>query len=208
MEETGATASFISVPPRFAADAIVEAAAAGISFIVCITEGIPAQDEALTYNRLVGSSPARGCWGRTARGSSAPASATSASPRATSLCAGGPGRHRQPVRHADVSGAARALPAGHRPDDLRGHRRRPGARHQLHRLPGGVRGRPRDQGHDDDRRDRRFRGGAGGRVHRCAHDQAGGGLHRRGHRAAGRKMGHAGAIMSGSQGPPRPRWTR
>jgi len=53
VEKTGATASFVVVPPRFACDAILEAAAAGISFIVCITEGIPAQDEALTYNRLV-----------------------------------------------------------------------------------------------------------------------------------------------------------
>ncbi len=53
VEATGANASFISVPPRFAADAIVEAAAAGVPFVVCITEGIPAQDEALAYNRLV-----------------------------------------------------------------------------------------------------------------------------------------------------------
>jgi len=50
--ETGADASFVSVPPPFACDAILEAAAAGIRFIVCITEGIPAQDEALTFNRL------------------------------------------------------------------------------------------------------------------------------------------------------------
>ncbi len=52
VEATGADASFVVVPPRFACDAILEAAVAGISFIVCITEGIPAQDEALTYNRL------------------------------------------------------------------------------------------------------------------------------------------------------------
>ena len=53
VDATGAVASFVVVPPRFACDAILEAAAAGISFIVCITEGIPAQDEALAYNRLV-----------------------------------------------------------------------------------------------------------------------------------------------------------
>jgi succinyl-CoA synthetase alpha subunit len=51
--ETGATASFISVPPRAAPAAILEAAEAGIPFVVCITEGIPAQDEARVYNTLV-----------------------------------------------------------------------------------------------------------------------------------------------------------
>jgi succinyl-CoA synthetase alpha subunit len=55
---TGADASFVVVPPKFAAAAIVEAADAGISFIVCITEGIPAQDEALFYNRLRREHPA------------------------------------------------------------------------------------------------------------------------------------------------------
>ncbi len=54
---TGANASFVSVPPRFAADAILEAAAAGVGFIVCITEGIPAHDEARAYNTLVESYP-------------------------------------------------------------------------------------------------------------------------------------------------------
>ena len=54
---TGANASFASVPPRFAADAILEAAAAGVGFIVCITEGIPAHDEARAYNVLVDSYP-------------------------------------------------------------------------------------------------------------------------------------------------------
>ncbi len=49
---TGATASFIAVPPKAASAAIIEAAAAGIAFIVCITEGIPAQDEAKTFNLL------------------------------------------------------------------------------------------------------------------------------------------------------------
>lgn len=44
---TGANASFVVVPPRFAPEAILEAAAAGIPLIVCITEFIPAKDEAM-----------------------------------------------------------------------------------------------------------------------------------------------------------------
>ena len=50
--ETGATASFVVVPPAGATAAILEAAEAGIDFIVCITEGIPAHDEARCYNIL------------------------------------------------------------------------------------------------------------------------------------------------------------
>ena len=53
VKATGADASFIAVPPKAASAAILEAAAAGVKFIVCITEGIPAQDEARTYNTLV-----------------------------------------------------------------------------------------------------------------------------------------------------------
>jgi len=49
---TGATASFVAVPPKAAPAAILEAAAAGVGFIVCITEGIPAQDEAKVFNTL------------------------------------------------------------------------------------------------------------------------------------------------------------
>jgi len=44
VDATGADVSIIFVPPAFAADAVMEAAAAGIAVIVCITEGIPTKD--------------------------------------------------------------------------------------------------------------------------------------------------------------------
>jgi succinyl-CoA synthetase alpha subunit len=44
VEKTGADTSIIFVPPAFAADAIMEAADAGIKVIICITEGIPTKD--------------------------------------------------------------------------------------------------------------------------------------------------------------------
>jgi succinyl-CoA synthetase alpha subunit len=50
--ETGANTSLVIVPPRFAADAILEAADAGIEQIVCITEGIPAHDMLEVYHYL------------------------------------------------------------------------------------------------------------------------------------------------------------
>ena len=61
VQETGANASLIFVPPAFCGDAILEAAEAGVELVICITEGIPTIDmikakEAIRYNnvRLVG----------------------------------------------------------------------------------------------------------------------------------------------------------
>lgn len=52
VSETGANASVIFVPAPFAADAVMEAAEAGIEVIVCITEGIPVHDELKMYWRV------------------------------------------------------------------------------------------------------------------------------------------------------------
>src|SRR5256714_8652132 len=49
---TGANTAMIFVPPRFAADSILEAEDAGISLIIAITEGIPARDELRVYNHI------------------------------------------------------------------------------------------------------------------------------------------------------------
>jgi succinyl-CoA synthetase alpha subunit len=49
--ETGANTAMIFVPPRFAADSILEAADAGIALVIAITEGIPAHDELRVYTQ-------------------------------------------------------------------------------------------------------------------------------------------------------------
>jgi succinyl-CoA synthetase alpha subunit len=59
VDATGANTAMTFVPPPFAADAIMEAAAAGIALVVAITEGIPAQDEARVYNYVSQTSGAR-----------------------------------------------------------------------------------------------------------------------------------------------------
>jgi succinyl-CoA synthetase alpha subunit len=52
VEATGATASCIFIPAPGVKGAVMEAAEAGITFIVCITEGVPAHDEAWFFNKL------------------------------------------------------------------------------------------------------------------------------------------------------------
>ena len=54
VKATSADVSIIFVPPAFAADAIMEAADAGIALVVCITEGIPVQDMVKAKNFLAG----------------------------------------------------------------------------------------------------------------------------------------------------------
>ena len=52
VEQTGADASLIFVPPPFAADAIVEAVDAGINVVACITEGMPVQDSIMVMRYI------------------------------------------------------------------------------------------------------------------------------------------------------------
>jgi succinyl-CoA synthetase alpha subunit len=52
MAQVQPNTAMIFVPPRFAADAILEAAAAGVRLVIAITEGIPAHDELRVYNTL------------------------------------------------------------------------------------------------------------------------------------------------------------
>ncbi len=52
VDKVGANTAMVFVPPRFAADSILEAEDAGIELIICITEGVPAHDELRVYNTL------------------------------------------------------------------------------------------------------------------------------------------------------------
>jgi succinyl-CoA synthetase alpha subunit len=54
VKSTGADVSIIFVPPAFAADAIMEAAEAGVKLVICITEGIPTQDMVNVKHYLAG----------------------------------------------------------------------------------------------------------------------------------------------------------
>src|SRR6201999_3569505 len=52
VQEKGANTAMIFVPPRFAADSILEAADAGVDLVIAITEGIPAHDMLRVYTHL------------------------------------------------------------------------------------------------------------------------------------------------------------
>jgi succinyl-CoA synthetase alpha subunit len=59
VDQAGANTAMIFVPPRFAADSILEAAEAGIALIICITEGIPVHDMLRVYTHIKRSQTSR-----------------------------------------------------------------------------------------------------------------------------------------------------
>ena len=158
MKETGADVSVVFVPPAFAKDAVVEAIDAQIPLSVVITEGIPVHDTASFFQYAVNAGTTRiigpNCPGLISPGKS------NAGIIPADITQSRPDRSGQQVGHADLPDDVRA--ARHRLLHRGRHRRRPGHRHDAHRLPRGVRGRRRDRRDRDDRRDRRRRRGAGG----------------------------------------------
>ena len=137
---TGANTSMIFVGPRFAAEAILEAADAGLDLVVCITEGIPARDMAEVHAYLKG------------------ARTVLVGPNCPGVISPGlanvgiiPGEICSPGRVGFVSRSGTLVyqivhELTHdrdRPVDLHRHGRRPGPRHRVHRGADAVRGRPR-----------------------------------------------------------------
>jgi succinyl-CoA synthetase alpha subunit len=150
VDATGADATMIFVPPAGAADAIMEAADAGIRVICAITEGVPVLDMVRVKEALK-AYPKSTLIGPNCPGIITPARRISGE-GPTAKFEGGckigimPGyihthrredgqgrRHRQPLGHAHLRGRVADLAARHRPVDLRRHRRRPRARLRVHR---------------------------------------------------------------------------
>ena len=166
-------------------------------FIVCITEFIPSQDEAPRLRHPgAGLSRLPGRSGPNCPGIISPERPTSASPPATSPPRVVPSASCPRSGTIFYQAIYELTRAGVRPDHRRRHRRRPCARHELHRLPRGLRGRSRDPRCLAHRRDRRLgRRGAAEFIKMSPKPVV---VYIAGVTAPeGRKMGHAGAIISG-----------
>ena len=193
VRETGANASCIFIPAPGVKDAVMDAAEGGVEFIVCITEGVPAQDEAWFYNELKRNFPNVRLLGPNCPGIISPGKCN------IGITAGHIAKEAEPgAKNVGIVSRSGTL-----------------TYQALYELKGqgiGVttcvgiggdpvpgtsfidcleafEGRSRDPRRDDDRRDRRLGGGRGGAVHRREDDEAGLGLHRRADRASRQEDG-------------------
>ena len=195
--ETGANTSLIFVPARFAVDALYEAADAGIGVVVLITENIPVLDMTRAYNYIKAKGVALvgpNCPGVISPGKAnvgiIPGEITHAGP--VGLVSRSGTLTYQVMYEMAAAGVGQTTCVGIGGDPVVGV--------QLHRRPGALPGRPGDRGRGDDRRDRRRRGGAGGPLHPERMDKPVVAYIAGFEAPPGKRMGHAGAIISGSSG--------
>jgi succinyl-CoA synthetase alpha subunit len=197
VRETGADASMIYVPARFAADAILEAADAGIRVIVCITEGIPVLDMLRVKAALSGT-------GAVLIGPNCPGVITPGACKIGIM----PGHIHQPGRVGIVSRSGtltyeavyQTTQAGLGQSTCVGIGGDP-----IHGLDfidclRAVRARSPDRGHHPGRRDRRRGRGGGRRGHPTEISKPVVAYIAGVTAPAGKRMGHAGAIVTGGAG--------
>ena len=159
---TEATASIVFVPPPFAADAIMEAADAGIENCVCITEGIPVQDmiNVKRYLRRYLHAKRMCLIGPNCAGVISPGKAMMGI-MPSHIYERGPVGIVSRSGNARLRGGVSAQGGGHRGEHQCRHRWRSHQREFVSRPLEALRERQRDRSGSDDRRDRRAAGGAG-----------------------------------------------
>ena len=132
VEKQGADATMIFVPAAFTADAILEAADAGIQLIVAITEGVPVLDMVRVYERLQDRLSRRAA-GRPELPRRHHAGECKIGIMPGYIHKRGQGRRHEPQRHAHLRSRVAAHQPRPRPNDVRRPRRRPDRRHVVHR---------------------------------------------------------------------------